>query len=80
MQTGICLCQFRQCVHLPINEKLFVKPITINTAGEIQVDFIRKPKLPIWGFNVGSLGQYIYNSNDLSTESKIIFFWVELLF
>ena len=56
-------------VYLYENQKLFVKPVTINTAGEIQIDFIRKPKLPIWGFSVGSLGQYIYNSNDLSTSN-----------
>ena len=56
-------------VYLYENQKLFVKPTTINTIGEIQVDFIRKPLTPIWGFTVGSLGQYIYNSQALTTSN-----------
>tara|TARA_R100001369_G_scaffold77319_1_gene106654 strand:- start:943 stop:1722 length:780 start_codon:yes stop_codon:yes gene_type:complete len=54
-------------VYLYENHKLFVKPNSINTQGEIQVDFIRKPISPIWAFNVGSLGQYIFNSDVRST-------------
>ena len=50
-------------VYLFEDYKLFVKPTTINTAGDIQVDYIRKPIDPIWGFDVGALGQYVYNSN-----------------
>jgi len=50
-------------VYLFEDYKLFVKPTTINTAGDIQVDYIRKPVDPIWGFDVGALGQYVYNSN-----------------
>jgi len=50
-------------VYLYENEKLFVKPNSINNPGDIQVDFIRKPAPPIWAFSVGSLGQYIFNSN-----------------
>jgi len=50
-------------VYLYEDNKLFVKPTTIATQGDIQVDFIRKPNNPVWGFNVGSLGQYVYNSN-----------------
>ena len=57
-------------VYLYENQKLFVKPITIDTIGEIQVDFIRKPLTPIWGFTVGSLGQYIYNSQALTTSNS----------
>jgi hypothetical protein len=56
-------------IYLYENEKLFVKPVTINTVGEIQVDFVRKPKAPIWGFTVGSLGQYIYDSQVFSTTN-----------
>ena len=56
-------------VYLYENEKLFVKPTSINTIGEIQVDFIRKPLAPVWGFTVGSLGQYIYNSQVLATNN-----------
>jgi len=56
-------------IYLYENQKLFVKPTTINTTGEIQVDFLRKPIAPIWGFTVGSLGQYIYNSQALTTNN-----------
>ena len=44
------------------NNRLFVLPTDITTPGDIQVDFIKKPIPPIWGFNVGTLGQYLYNS------------------
>ena len=55
-------------VYLYENNYLFIKPITITS--DIQLDYIRKPVDIIWGFTVGSLGQYIYNSNifDSSTE------------
>jgi|TARA_R110000824_G_scaffold32374_2_gene104555 hypothetical protein len=55
-------------VYLYENNYLFIKPITITS--DIQLDYIRKPVDVIWGFTVGSLGQYIYNSNifDSSTE------------
>jgi len=44
------------------NNLLFVKPDTITSAtGVVNVDFIRKPLDPIWGFTVGGLGQYVYN-------------------
>tara|TARA_R110000823_G_scaffold221554_2_gene350058 strand:- start:4615 stop:5400 length:786 start_codon:yes stop_codon:yes gene_type:complete len=44
------------------NNNLFISPNTItNTKGFIDVDFIRKPLDPIWGFTVGSLGQYNYD-------------------
>ena len=46
-------------VYLYENNKLFVKPTDI--ISKITVDFIRKPKDVIWGFDVGGLGQYIYN-------------------
>jgi hypothetical protein len=43
------------------NQKLFVNPKTINTTGDITVDYIRKPKNVIWGFTVGTIGQYLYD-------------------
>ena len=44
------------------NNRLFISPSTITSAlGVINVDFIRKPLDPIWGFIVGNLGQYIYD-------------------
>jgi len=44
------------------NNRLFVSPTTItNTSGSINVDFIRTPLNPVWGFTVGGLGQYVYD-------------------
>jgi len=42
------------------NNKLFVNPKTI--VNSLEINYLRKPKDIIWGFNVGSLNQYIYNS------------------
>ena len=49
-------------VYLYENYKLFIKPTTIATQGDITVDYVRQPVDPIWGFDVGTLGQYVYNS------------------
>ena len=46
------------------NEKLFVRPTSITN--NIQVDYVRKPLNPIWGFTVGTLGQYQYNTTPFS--------------
>ena len=44
------------------NNRLFINPSTItDTTGGVNVDFIRKPLDPVWGFTVGNLGQYIYD-------------------
>ena len=40
---------------------MYVNPTTITT--NIDVDYIRKPINPIWGFTTGNRGQYIYNNN-----------------
>ena len=48
-------------VYLYENNYLYVKPTTIITPGDIQVDYVKKPINPIWGFDIGTLGQYIYN-------------------
>jgi len=42
------------------NNYLFVRPTTIQS--DIQVEYVRKPVDVVWGFTVGSLGQYVYNS------------------
>ena len=41
---------------------MFIKHTTIATHGDITVDYVRQPVDPIWGFDVGTLGQYVYNS------------------
>ncbi len=43
------------------NDKLFVKPDTITS--DISVNFLRKPKDPRWGYTIGPVGQYIYDTN-----------------
>ena len=44
------------------NKKLYVRPTSIDQAGDITVDFLRKPKNIIWAFTTGAQGQYIYDS------------------
>jgi len=48
-------------VYLYENNYLFIKPTSI--ISNIELDYIRKPIDVRWGFTVGSLGQYLYNSN-----------------
>ena len=43
------------------NKRLYVRPTSINQAGNITVDFLRKPLNVRWGYYSGSLGQYIYD-------------------
>ena len=43
------------------NDKLFIKPDTITS--NISVNFLRKPKDPRWGYTIGAVGQYIYDTN-----------------
>ena len=40
---------------------MYVNPTSITS--NIEVDYIRKPVSPIWGFTSGARGQYIFNSN-----------------
>jgi hypothetical protein len=42
--------------------KLYVYPKTITN--KVSVTYIKKPNDPIWGFTVGTRGQYIYNPNE----------------
>ena len=60
---------------------IHISPNNSNTraTGVIKVDFIRKPKQVIWGYNVGSLQQYEYSSAESfnfelnqSEQSRII--------
>ncbi len=52
------------------NNYLYVLPNDIVTDGDIQVEFIKKPAPPIWGFDVGSLGQYVYNSSPFDPSAS----------
>ena len=43
------------------NYKLYVYPKTITSL--ITTTYIKKPSDPIWGFNIGTRGQYVYDPN-----------------
>jgi hypothetical protein len=44
------------------NKKLYVRPTSINQAGDITVDFLRKPKNIVWSYWISDLtGAYLYN-------------------
>tara|TARA_E500000318_G_scaffold17926_1_gene18560 strand:+ start:3000 stop:3761 length:762 start_codon:yes stop_codon:yes gene_type:complete len=49
------------------NNYLFVKPDSI--VSNVQVEYIRKPLSPVWGFVVGSLGQYEYDTTNYNAGS-----------
>jgi len=50
-----------QPIFLYEQDKLFVSPSTITT--EIKVSYLKKPAQINWGYSIGSLGQYLYNSS-----------------
>jgi len=49
------------------NNRLYVKPSTITSL--IGVSYLRIPSEPRWGYYVGSVGQYIYDSNAYNITS-----------
>ena len=50
---------------------IYVYPKTILSASDISISYIRKPADVVWGFTVGSLGQYVYNSST-STQFELL--------
>lgn len=50
---------------------IYVYPTTITSASDIKVSYIRKPSDVVWGFSIGSLGQYLYSSS-VSTQFELI--------
>ena len=50
-----------QPIFLYEQNKLFISPSTITT--EIKVSYLKKPAQINWGYSIGSLGQYLYNSS-----------------
>ena len=42
------------------NDRLYIKPDTITS--QINVNFLRKPLDPRWGYYIGNVGQFIYDS------------------
>lgn len=53
------------------NPHLYIYPSSITNANDIKVSYIRKPSDVVWGFSIGSLGQYLYLSNS-STQFELI--------
>jgi len=43
------------------NNKLYISPSTIIGAGDITIDFVRKPRNIVWGYSLGAVGQYVYD-------------------
>jgi hypothetical protein len=51
------------------NNKIFVNPKTITSS--LEVNYVRKPKDIIWGFNVNpTLGNYVYNPSQYSASTQ----------
>jgi hypothetical protein len=50
---------------------IYVYPKTILSASDISISYIRKPADVVWGFTVGTLGQYVY-STSLSTQFELL--------
>ena len=49
---------------------IYVYPKTITSATDISLSYIRKPADVVWGFTIGTLGQYLYNQST-STQFEI---------
>jgi hypothetical protein len=49
------------------NKKLYLRPTSITN--NVQVEYVRKPKDVVWGFTVGDLGQYIYDTRTYSSTT-----------
>lgn len=53
------------------NNRLYINPSSItNSSGTINVDYISKPTSPLWGYNVGTVGQYQYNPNNFDPVNQ----------
>ena len=50
---------------------IYVYPTTITSASDISISYIRKPEDVVWGFTVGTLGQYVYNTAN-STQFELL--------
>jgi hypothetical protein len=50
------------------NNYLFIKPDSIRD--NVQIEYIRKPSNVIWGFDVGTLGQYVWNPSEYNSSTN----------
>ena len=56
-------------VYLYENNELNIKPSSITT--NVEASFIRKPKDVKWAFSLGTVGQYIYDNSNNSTNFEL---------
>ena len=56
-------------VYILEEDKIYVYPSTIDNP-DITVSYIKKPKDVVWGYSTGTLGQYLYASNQ-STDFEL---------
>ena len=50
------------------NNYLFIKPDSIQN--NVPVEYVKKPSNVIWGFNVGTLGEYLYNEVEYNASTQ----------
>jgi len=48
-------------IYLYENDKLYVYPTSIKTPADITFSYLKTPADVVWGYGVGSLGQFEYN-------------------
>ena len=57
-------------IYLYEEGKLYVYPTSITTANDINISYLKKPADPIWGYGVGTLGQFEYSAGT-STDFEL---------
>jgi len=57
-------------IYLYENDKLYVYPTTIITPADITFSYLKTPANVVWGYGVGTLGQFEYNAS-LSTDFEL---------
>jgi len=48
------------------NDKLYIKPDTVTS--QINVNFLRKPLDPRWGYYIGNVGQFVYDTTTYGAD------------
>ena len=56
-------------IYISEETKLYVYPNTIITPSDISISYTRKPKDVVWGYTVGTLGQFLYDCLTTSPTS-----------
>lgn len=50
----------------------YFNPVRSTAASDVKFSYIRKPKDVRWGYTIGSLGQYVYDSNPFNETSILV--------